>query len=358
MTFHKSTEQYETWLASLIPLISADVAEKHARMRKAIFPFLRATFYRWAQTFPVICKELAQAQPVLGVGDLHVENFGTWRDAEGRLVWGINDFDEACRMPYTCDLVRLATSGHLAIQSDNLKIDTQGASDAILHGYRDALEKGGGPYVLDEHHSKLRAMAVERLKDPRAFWDELNALETLREKIPSSASKALERALPSPRPGYRIAHRVGGLGSLGRRRYVAIAEWHGGKIAREAKELAPPVWMWAHGEDRKAKIRYEEILEHSLRCQDPFLAVRERWVVRRLAPDCSRIELSKLPKQHDSMRLLRSMGWETANVHLGSAKARVLLKELGKRKRGWLHQAALAMVDSVNADWQEWRKAA
>ena len=32
---------------------------------------------------------------VLAVGDLHTENFGTWRDAEGRLIWGINDFDEA-----------------------------------------------------------------------------------------------------------------------------------------------------------------------------------------------------------------------------------------------------------------------
>ena len=62
MTFHECTEQYEKWLASLIPLISADVEEKHARMRKAVFPFLRATFYRWAQTFPAICKDLARAQ--------------------------------------------------------------------------------------------------------------------------------------------------------------------------------------------------------------------------------------------------------------------------------------------------------
>jgi hypothetical protein len=362
MTFHKSTEQYETWLASLIPLISADLEEKHEKMREAVFPFLRATFYRWAQTFPEVCKELEQSQRVLGVGDLHVENFGTWRDAEGRLAWGINDFDEACEMPYTCDLVRLATSAHFAInEADNLKIDVAGAIDAILHGYRDALGKGGGPYVLDEHHSKLRHMAVERLKDPKGYWDDMNALETLREKIPSSAAKALERALPSPRPRYRIAHRVGGLGALGRRRFTAIAEWKGGTIAREAKNWLPSAWLWARGEARKAKLRYEEILDGSIRCHDPFLAVRERWVVRRLAPDCSRIELSKLPKKHEqdaAMRLLRSMGWETANVHLGSTKARNLLKDLEKRKNGWLHRAASAMVESVNADFHEWRKGA
>lgn len=358
MTFQKCTEQYETWLASLIPLISEDVKRKHDLMRKDAFPFLRGTFYRWAQTFPAICKELAHAKPVLGVGDLHAENFGTWRDAEGRLTWGINDFDEACEMPYTCDLVRLATSAHFAIEADNLKIDAEGACDAILHGYRDALEKGGGPYVLDEHHSKLREMAIERLKDPTGFWDGVNALDTMTERIPSSAVKTLERALPSPRPRYRIAHRVGGLGALGRRRYTAIAEWKGGTIARETKELAPSAWLWARGEARKAGIRYDEILKRSIRCHDPFLAVRDRWVVRRLAPDCSRIEISKLPKQHDAMRLLRSMGWETANVHLGSVKARVLLKDLKKRKGNWLRHAASTMVESVTADWLEWRKAA
>jgi hypothetical protein len=46
----------------------------------------------------------------MAVGDLHLENFGIWRDAEGRLVWGVNDFDEAHPMAFTNDLVRLAVS--------------------------------------------------------------------------------------------------------------------------------------------------------------------------------------------------------------------------------------------------------
>ena len=79
-------------------------------MAQDALSFLCATFYRWAQLFPALCAKLARAPKVLGIGDLHVENYGTWRDAEGRLVWGINDFDEACPLPYTNDLVRLATS--------------------------------------------------------------------------------------------------------------------------------------------------------------------------------------------------------------------------------------------------------
>ncbi len=73
-------------------------------MTKDVFSFLRATFYRWVVLFPQTCPELAAAPALLGVGDLHVENFGTWRDGEGRLIWGINDFDEACTLAYTSDL--------------------------------------------------------------------------------------------------------------------------------------------------------------------------------------------------------------------------------------------------------------
>ena len=57
---------------------------------------------------------LPTRRAVLAVGDIHLENFGTWRDADGRLVWGVNDFDEAAEMPYVLDLIRLATSALVA----------------------------------------------------------------------------------------------------------------------------------------------------------------------------------------------------------------------------------------------------
>jgi hypothetical protein len=356
MNIRKSTRKYEAWLSSHIPVLESDVQQKHTLMAQAVFPFLRATFYRWAQTFPKVCPDAARATPVLGVGDLHVENFGTWRDAEGRLIWGLNDFDEACRLPFTCDLVRLATSTHFAIAADHLKIAPARAVDALLEGYAVALERGGGPIVLAEHHIQLRAMAVERLKDPSAFWNKLEALKTLREKLPRTVGKELDRAMPKPTPKYRVAHRVSGLGSLGRRRYVAIAEWHGGLIAREAKELAPSAWLWGRGEDEGAQLHYGEILDRSIRCRDPFVWMRGRWLVRRLAPDCSRIELSSLPAKHDAVRLLHAMGFETANVHLGTATPRKLAADLARRDKRWLHVAAEAMVASVNQDWQAWRE--
>jgi len=78
--------------------------------------------------------------------------------------------------------------------------------------------------------------------------------------------------------------------------------------------------------------------------------------VRRLAPDCSRIELSELPKEHSEKVLLHAMGFETANVHLGSKKARAIQADLRKRASGWLPKAAEKMLKAVTQDWEEWRK--
>jgi uncharacterized protein (DUF2252 family) len=43
-------------------------------------------------------------------GDLHVENFGTYLNADGRLVFDVNDFDEAYLGSFTWDLQRFAAS--------------------------------------------------------------------------------------------------------------------------------------------------------------------------------------------------------------------------------------------------------
>ena len=82
------------------------------------------------------------------------------------------------------------------------------------------------------------------------------------------------------------------------------------------------------------------------------MRLQKHWIVRRLAPDCSRIELSALPREHDVLRLLNAMGWETANIHLGSGRATTLRADLKKRPRGWLLNAARAMEKAVKADFK------
>jgi hypothetical protein len=350
MKIAKATARYESWLGRRLSLIAEDVEFKHEQMRVAPFPFLRATFYRWAQIWAEICGEAARAPKVLAVGDLHVENFGTWRDIEGRLVWGVNDFDEASPLPYTNDLIRLSTSALMAQMVTNPRT----AIGAILGGYSECLEAGGKPIVLAEHHAALRTMATARLHQPERFWEKLHALTDVTEEPPTAARKALDRLLPEPGLVFRVVHRVAGLGSLGRERYVALAEWHGGTVAREAKALTASACVWAEGGKDSAPVHYAEIMERAVRCKDPFVQLRRNWIVRRLAPDCSRIELSALPKERDELRLLHAMGWETANIHLGTVKPRVLLTDLRKRKAGWLMDAAHRMEKALLADFADY----
>jgi uncharacterized protein (DUF2252 family) len=357
MNIAKATRAYETWLGKHIRLLPADLQRKHRTMAEDVFPFLRATFYRWMQLWPKACPDAADAPQVLAVGDLHVENFGTWRDVEGRLVWGINDFDEACELPYTIDLVRLAASAHIAIRESRLQIAAKDACVAILIGYKKSLEIGGVPFVLEEDHEWLRHMVTGVLRDPTQYWKKLDSLPALRGRVPKSARRAIERLWPEPGLDYRIVHRIAGLGSLGRERYVAIARCRGAHVAREAKALAPSACVWASDGKLSSRIRYQEALDRSVRDLDPFVHLRGSWIVRRLAPDCSRVELASMPRERDESRLLRAMGFETANVHLGTPRAaKTILRDLGKRPADWLHEASTAMVKATTADWREWRR--
>jgi uncharacterized protein (DUF2252 family) len=79
MKISKATAKYVAWLGKRLTILEEDLELKHTHMAEDPFPFLRATFYRWAQVWPEICPELAKAPHLLAVGDLHVENFGTWR---------------------------------------------------------------------------------------------------------------------------------------------------------------------------------------------------------------------------------------------------------------------------------------
>ena len=220
MNIQQATRLYEHWLGQKVELIRADIRHKHRLMASDVFRFFRATFYRWMQLWPEACFDLADARVVLAVGDLHVENYGTWRDQEGRL----------------------------------------------------------------------------------------------------------------------------------------LSDWRGGMIAREAKALAPSACSLALAWAESPKIYYQEIIEQAVRVPDPFVSVQGKWIVRRLAPDCTRVELGDLPEGHDESALLHAMGYETANIHLGTKLARsAIAHDLRKRPKDWLHKAVKRMAKLVMADWTDWR---
>src|ERR1700680_1528693 len=88
-----------------------------------------------AQQWTDLCADLRHAPKVLAVGDLHVGSFGTWRDAEGRLCRGVDDFEESWPLPYTNDLVRLTASAKIVADLDQLSINVKDSCDVILDSW-------------------------------------------------------------------------------------------------------------------------------------------------------------------------------------------------------------------------------
>jgi hypothetical protein len=349
---------YEKWLARFFVLNRADLEHKHDRMSDSSdpFPYFRGTYYRWAQLWPSACPDETGATRVLSAGDLHIENFGTWIDANGRLCWGINDFDEADELPYTNDLIRLAASAHIAGSAQHLRVKLGWVCRAILTGYRETLASGGQPFVLEERHPELRELATSAERDSGRFWKKLTALlDCPPIRLPMSARHTLTQTLPVPTLTTHARHRpMVGMGSLGRPRYALLAEWDGGWIAREAKAVAPPATSWVVGRGSLSKM--QRLLERAIRSPDPYYRPGARWVVRRLAPQCARIELDLLASVDDLLRVFWAMGCEIANLHVGTpGAARRIQRDLSRRPRKWLRDASRSAAQVLLDDWCDWQ---
>jgi hypothetical protein len=226
----------------------------------------------------------------------------------------------------------------------------------IEEGYRDAMTEGGKAFVLAEEHRWLRLLALSKLRDPVQFWSKMQHNPPYTTQLPHGARDLLEQSFPPPRHRYHLKRRVAGLGSLGQPRILALSAWQGAFIAREAKAIRASAWVWY--KKRSSSTLYgPRLLEQAVRVKDPCMYFRGHWLVRRLAPDCSRIELPSLPAERDESRLLYCMGWETANMHLGSPRAISRVKrDLARRRGSWLRKAAKAMASVSLDDWGDWRK--
>jgi Uncharacterized protein conserved in bacteria (DUF2252) len=365
----ESTRFYEAWLADQTDLQRKRLAAKHEQMAVGPFPFLTATFYRWVQRWRKECRPLdvRERDVVLAVGDLHLENFGTWRDIRGRLVWGVVEYDEACQMPFTMDLVRLATSIALAADTIGSDLTLNKITESLIAGYQENLNAGGVPIFLDQTNSPLLAVLTEEAESPQEFWAQKLKPEDSPVIKPKQLPRGLEDVLRSafPRdakPRYLRQRRPAGLGSLGRRAYTAVARTDNGELAvREVRALVPSAvhWLEMHA---AAPSLSATLLQRAPRSPDPSLLVHDRWFVRRLAPDVVRLKVSNLSKNGPALSsdLIRVMGFEVANIHLGtkgSAELRLgltrLVEDLGA---DWLKSAAEGMVRATCDDQVAWKK--
>ncbi|MBX5299002.1 DUF2252 family protein [Rhizobium sp. NLR12b] len=348
-TISQSVRNFENWLAGELgnDLVKKDLREKHKKMRSNAFVFLRATYWRWCETILDICSDLAGAPEVLAVGDMHLENFGTWRDVEGRLVWGVNDFDDAAVMPYALDLVRLAASAILARGDNGPSVRMVG--ELILTGYRRGLENPL-PVILERDYKWLRKALVLPNAERREFWEKYETLRPGEKPAPPAYIKALTGALPSGSGRFVAKPHRAGTGSLGRPRFVAYCEWQGGPVLREAKALVQSAWSLCHG-PQHGTIHADKIAGGRMRSADPHYTVSGHILLRRLSPNSRKIEIDKHPEILLAPTMLELMGFEIANCHSDDPTAAVaILDDLRVRGTEWLHEAARAAASAISAE--------
>ena len=129
----------------------------------------------------------------------------------------------------------------------------------------------------------------------------------------------LKQAMPERGLAFRVAHRRAGMGSLGRNDSPPSPNGAAAKSrARRKRCCRRPAPGRA---DRAAKNSlFANAVEGRPRARIRSSTVKDGWVLRRLAPYCSRIELSQLPRGHDAEKLLRVMDG-TGEHHLGTRRA-------------------------------------
>lgn len=234
------------------------LALKRRKMAQSAFAWYRGTgdlFYaNWLK------PALKIAAPSVWLnGDMHLENFGTYRGDNRLTYFDIGDFDDACRGPAVIDLLRFVTG--ILLAAPQLGLSRKEARGLAAHGlerYRLALADGKarwlerrtargaiGDLLVDlERRSQADLLAkrtVLKNGKRRLRFDTGKALKLGRAEA-AAVINALDRfARKRAYPGFfnvlDVAQRVAGLGALGRPRYVVLIKGNGGKDGQALIDL-------------------------------------------------------------------------------------------------------------------------
>ncbi|WSN68615.1 DUF2252 domain-containing protein [Streptomyces sp. NBC_01361] len=169
---------FDTAFGELLAADPAAFRVKFRKMASSAFAFYRGT----ACLFYADLERERHGGPYLDDrtgrvwihGDLHAENFGTYMDSTGRLIFNVNDFDEAYVGPFTWDLKRFTASVALIGYSKALSDEQITELVQVYAGaYRErihALATGAKsdevpPFTLDTAEGPL----LDALRDARSL---------------------------------------------------------------------------------------------------------------------------------------------------------------------------------------------
>ncbi len=376
------------------------LALKYARMRTDAFAFLRGTCHLFHARLPQE-PVLRKAPAVWCCGDLHLENFGSFKGDNRQVYFDLNDFDEALLAPLSRELVRGMTSilvarASLALGPGAAEV-TQSLCEHFVETYAQALAQGKARWVERETapppvSDLLRSL---RQRNRPEFLDTRTERGGRRRRIRIDGVKALavdaaqraavcelvaNFAAASARPRFfdvlDVARRIAGLGSLGVERYVVLVRGKGSpdgnylidlkralpSAAQPGVELGQPLWP---DEAHRVVELQRRLQAVPMAFLHPVRLGARSFVLRGLQPSEDRVALAQ--RRHPVARLRNLIGVMAECVawaHLrssgrqGSAIADELIAYGSKRRwRRKLLALARHMADVVDADWAVFARA-
>jgi uncharacterized protein (DUF2252 family) len=133
------TERLKAFNADLLP---DKVTLKYEAMAANAFAFYRGTCHLFYED--LAAAEALPLSPLTWIcGDLHIENFGSYKGDNKLVYFDLNDFDEAILAPASYELARMLASIFIAF--DNLDIENEKAqkmAQLFLKTYSATLAKG------------------------------------------------------------------------------------------------------------------------------------------------------------------------------------------------------------------------
>ena len=369
------------------------LALKYRAMRASPFAFLRGSCH-------LFYDGLASASPPAGAplvwacGDLHLENFGSYKGDNRLVYFDLNDFDEAALAPCTWDLARLLAS--VLVAARTLGIDQPTAlrlCQGLIDAYAGALLTGKARWVeretaqgmvkelLDSLHSRSRAQFLDRRtkragKHRRIRIDGKKALAVDARQRKRIETFMRDFALTQPKPGfYRlldVARRIAGTGSLGVERFVLLVEGKGSPDANYLLDLkqALPSTVVPHLETRQP--RWENEAQRIVSLQERVQAISPAflrpvaidgvaYVLKGLQPTQDRVALDQWHGDFDRLHgLMTSLGEIVAWGELrsagrqGSASADELIAFAGQKQwKTRMIAVARACQEKVDLNWRE-----
>ncbi len=256
---------------------------KIARMAEAPFAFFRGTFHLFARDVLVKAHDplplfSAEGPELDLIGDIHSENYGSFKATESVVHYDVNDFDETTTGRFDFDVCRAAVSWFLAARdggdalADAVAATLSGVAAYVETVTRlvmkgkapdldvsEARPSGCGPVdeLVHAGAAAKRPAFIGRLtervgkgrrllRSPRYF----NLPDDERARAERLLADYLRRRPPTTVKGYYnvedVCGRVSGIGSMGRMRYVLLISGKGSEDARnvllEFKEARPSAY--------------------------------------------------------------------------------------------------------------------